>query len=101
METLRHKLFGALVIASGFLVGLNNPVLAEEQDFEDTIIYTDTIATNTNTSASENVKVEEKQEAQVPVVEAPVSQSSNEVTKAQVLRDCWSYQTLFDPEYNK
>ncbi len=83
METLRHKLFGALVIASGFLIGLNNPVLAEEQDFEDTIIYTDTVATNTNTSASETIKVEEKQEAQVPVVEAPASQSSTEVTKAQ------------------
>ncbi|MBO5578251.1 MAG: hypothetical protein J5955_04020 [Bacilli bacterium] len=29
------------------------------------------------------------------------NQPKNEVTKAQVLRDCWSYQTLFDPEYNK
>ena len=82
METLRKKLFGAFVIASGFLIGLN-PVLAQEQDFEDTIIYTDASETTNNTSAKETTVVEVQEEQKQVVTETQTSQNSSEVTKSQ------------------
>ncbi len=82
METLRKGLFGAFAIAASFFIGIN-PILAEETDYEDTIIYMDQAAApsqkETNTAT-----IEEKEEEKAAVVEEQTpSQNSNEVKEAE------------------